>query len=172
MTLERDMSEVIMKDYINDINNKKKPLNEAIGREQFAIEVAEYIIENNTSTRATASRFGISNATVYGLVMSLEHSKPEIYKDASIVLAAHSDRNNSAKNPVVKKRVLNMAVSYLTEEDSTIDSVATTYKVSYFTAYRDLTTRLPEINPDLAVEVAQRLAANSIGNRGKNVKKS
>ena len=172
MELEKIVANVEAMDYVNDINAKRLPGKEKDAREELALKVAKHIADHNASTRSTAQEFGVSNVTVYALVRLIEKTNPEEFKKAVIVLEAHSGRNKSIKSPVVSKRVTNMAISYLTTPEATIESVAAEYGVSYFTAYRDLTSRLQSLNEDLAIEVAAKLSTNSIGNRGKNVKKS
>ena len=55
--------------------------------EQRAVELAEYIIENKTTVRATAKKFGISKSTVHNDVSErLRKLNPELYNDVRKVL--------------------------------------------------------------------------------------
>lgn len=52
-----------------------------------AIELAEYIVENQTTVRAAAKKFGISKSTVHNDVSSrLKKLNPELYNDVRKVL--------------------------------------------------------------------------------------
>lgn len=55
--------------------------------EQRAIELAEYIIENKTTVRAAAKKFGISKSTVHMDVSSrLKKLNPGLYNDVRKIL--------------------------------------------------------------------------------------
>lgn len=55
--------------------------------EQRAIELAEYIIENKTTVRAAAKKFGISKSTVHMDVSDrLKHLSPSLYSDVRNIL--------------------------------------------------------------------------------------
>lgn len=55
--------------------------------EQRAIELAEYIVENKTTVRAAAKKFGISKSTVHNDVSSrLRKLNPELYNDVRKIL--------------------------------------------------------------------------------------
>lgn len=52
-----------------------------------AIELAEYIVENQTTVRAAAKKFGISKSTVHNDVSErLKKLNPELYNDVRKVL--------------------------------------------------------------------------------------
>ncbi len=52
-----------------------------------AIELAEYIVENQTTIRAAAKKFGISKSTVHNDVSErLRKLNPELYNDVRKVL--------------------------------------------------------------------------------------
>ncbi len=52
-----------------------------------AIELAEYIVENQTTVRAAAKKFGISKSTVHNDVSErLRKLNPELYNDVRKVL--------------------------------------------------------------------------------------
>lgn len=55
--------------------------------EQRAVELAEYIIENKTTVRATAKKFGISKSTVHMDVSSrLKKLNPSLYNEVRKIL--------------------------------------------------------------------------------------
>ncbi len=55
--------------------------------EQRAIELAEYIIENKTTVRAAAKKFGISKSTVHMDVSTrLQKLNPALYNDVRKIL--------------------------------------------------------------------------------------
>ena len=55
--------------------------------EQRAIELAEYIIENKTTVRAAAQKFGISKSTVHmDVATRLKRLNPSLYSDVREVL--------------------------------------------------------------------------------------
>lgn len=55
--------------------------------EQRAVELAEYIIENKTTVRATAKKFGISKSTVHMDVSErLKKVNPSLYNDVRKIL--------------------------------------------------------------------------------------
>lgn len=55
--------------------------------EQRAIELAEYIIENKTTVRAAAQKFGVSKSTVHMDVANrLKKLNPSLYMDVREVL--------------------------------------------------------------------------------------
>ncbi len=55
--------------------------------EQRAIKLAEYIVENKTTVRAAAKKFGISKSTVHTDVSTrLRHINPSLYSDVRNIL--------------------------------------------------------------------------------------
>lgn len=55
--------------------------------EQRAIRLAEYIVENKTTVRAAAKKFGISKSTVHTDVSNrLRHINPALYSDVRNIL--------------------------------------------------------------------------------------
>ncbi len=55
--------------------------------EQRAIELAEYIIENKTTVRAAAQKFGISKSTVHmDVATRLKRLNPSLYMNVREVL--------------------------------------------------------------------------------------
>ncbi len=55
--------------------------------EQRAVELAEYIIENQTTVRAAAKKFGISKSTVHiDVSQRLKKVNPELYNSVRKVL--------------------------------------------------------------------------------------
>lgn len=55
--------------------------------EQRAVELAEYIIENKTTVRAAAKKFGVSKSTVFVDVSErLKKFNPSLYNDVRKIL--------------------------------------------------------------------------------------
>ena len=55
--------------------------------EERAIELGEYIVENKTTVRAAAKKFGISKSTVHSDVsVRLKNSSPSLYSEVRKVL--------------------------------------------------------------------------------------
>lgn len=55
--------------------------------EQRAVELAEYIIENNATVRAAAKKFGVSKSTVHtDITKRLRFSNPSLYNSVRKVL--------------------------------------------------------------------------------------
>ncbi len=55
--------------------------------EQRAVELAEYIIENKTTVRAAAKKFGVSKSTVFVDVSErLKKLNPSLYNDVRKIL--------------------------------------------------------------------------------------
>ena len=55
--------------------------------EERAIELGEYIVENNTTVRATAKKFGISKSTVHSdVAVRLKNASPYLYSEVRKVL--------------------------------------------------------------------------------------
>ena len=55
--------------------------------EQRAVELAVYIIENRTTVRAAAKKFGVSKSTVHtDITKRLRFSNPSLYKSVRKVL--------------------------------------------------------------------------------------
>ena len=55
--------------------------------EQRAVELAEYIIENKTTVRAAAKKFGVSKSTVFVDVSErLKKLNPSLYHDVRKIL--------------------------------------------------------------------------------------
>ena len=64
--------------------------------DERAIELGEYIVENNTTVRATARKFGISKSTVHSDVSSrLRKASPSLYIEVRKVL-----ENNKAERHI------------------------------------------------------------------------
>ncbi len=63
--------------------------------EQRAINVANYIIEQNATVRDTAKKFGISKSTVHkDIVERLIKINPELAKKAKVVLSKNKEERH------------------------------------------------------------------------------
>ncbi len=55
--------------------------------EERAVELGEYIIENRTTVRAAAKKFGISKSTVHkDVAQRLKSIDPQLYRKVKVVL--------------------------------------------------------------------------------------
>lgn len=73
--------------------------------EERAIEVANYIIEENATVRQTAKRFGISKSTVHKDVTErLEEINPTLAKRARIVLDVNKSERHIRGGMATKEK--------------------------------------------------------------------
>ena len=55
--------------------------------EERAVELAEYIVENKTTVRASSKQFGVSNATVHmDVARRLRSLNPQLYSEVREIL--------------------------------------------------------------------------------------
>ena len=130
-------------------------------RYEKTIEIANYIIENNSSTRKAAEQFGISNATVSEwmnyLLKNLDYKK--FLKVQEILI---QNKPKTIEDIEVKKRVLKAAK--LITQGYTVLEIANELGVSVNIINEDLQTRLPRISKDLHDKVRIVLKKNSMSN--------
>ncbi|MBO5324639.1 MAG: sporulation transcriptional regulator SpoIIID [Lachnospiraceae bacterium] len=75
--------------------------------EERAIEVANYIIEQNATVRQTAKKFGISKSTVHKDVTErLEEINPSLAKRARIVLDVNKSERHIRGGMATKEKYL------------------------------------------------------------------
>ncbi len=75
--------------------------------EERAIEVANYIIEQNATVRQTAKKFGISKSTVHKDVTErLEEIDPTLAKQARIVLDVNKSERHIRGGMATKEKYL------------------------------------------------------------------
>ncbi len=75
--------------------------------EERAIEVANYIIEQNATVRQTAKKFGISKSTVHKDVTErLEEIDPTLAKKARIVLDVNKSERHIRGGMATKEKYL------------------------------------------------------------------
>ncbi len=75
--------------------------------EERAIEVANYIIEQNATVRQTAKKFGISKSTVHKDVTErLEEIDPSLAKRARIVLDINKSERHIRGGMATKEKYL------------------------------------------------------------------
>lgn len=75
--------------------------------EERAIEVANYIIEENATVRQTAKKFGISKSTVHKDVTErLEEIDPSLAKRARIVLDVNKSERHIRGGMATKEKYL------------------------------------------------------------------
>lgn len=76
----------------------------ASGKERCVV-LGSYIVENNTTVRATANRFGISKSTVYKDVsQTLKNVNKSLYLDVKSVLKKNKDERHIRGGEATKKK--------------------------------------------------------------------
>ncbi|MBR3878912.1 MAG: sporulation transcriptional regulator SpoIIID [Clostridia bacterium] len=78
----------------------------ASGKERCVV-LGLYIVENNTTVRATASRFGISKSTVHkDITQSLKKINKSLYLDVKSVLEKNKEERHLRGGEATKKKYL------------------------------------------------------------------
>ena len=78
----------------------------APGKER-CVELGLYIVENNTTVRATASRFGISKSTVHkDVTQTLKTINRSLYLDVKSVLEKNKEERHIRGGEATKKKYL------------------------------------------------------------------
>jgi transposase len=130
-------------------------------RTEKIIQIANYIIENNSSTRKAAEQFGISNATVSEWMNnSLKKMDNEMFLKVEEILKKNKPK--TVDDIDIKKRVLEAAK--LITQNYTADQIAQHFNVTINVIYEDLQTRLPRISIELYEEVKEILKKHSMNN--------
>lgn len=76
--------------------------------EKRAIELAQYIIDNNATVRKTAKVFNISKSTVHKDVHErLERINPELYREAQAVLELNKAERHIRGGMATREKYLN-----------------------------------------------------------------
>lgn len=76
--------------------------------EQRAVELAEYIIENKTTVRAAAKRFGVSKSTVHMDVSErLKKLNPSLYNEVREILDINKAERHIRGGLATKQKFLN-----------------------------------------------------------------
>ena len=76
--------------------------------EQRAIELAEYIIENNATVRSAAKKFGISKSTVHiDVSQRLKKLNPSLYNDVRKVVEINKAERHIRGGMATKQKFLN-----------------------------------------------------------------
>lgn len=130
-------------------------------RIEKTIEIANYIIENNASTRKAAEHFGISNATVSDW-MNLVLIKLDGKKYLKVQDILTGNKPKTIQDDFVKQRVLEAAE--LIKQNFTVEEIAKHYGVTVNVINEDLQTRLPRISQELYIEVKNKQSQNSKDN--------
>lgn len=132
--------------------------------------VGQYFIDNpNTSTREAADYFSknyfkISNATIHDYLQrykKLMENSPELTEAIDNTL--ENNKPDTIDNLEIRKRVILVCKMYL-QDYKTVEQIADELGESYWTIYRDLTTRLEQVNPMLYKIVDAQLNSNSLDN--------
>ena len=75
--------------------------------EERAIELGEYIVENNTTVRAAAKKFGISKSTVHSDVSGrLKKASPALYIEVRKVLEDNKAQRHIRGGQATKEKYL------------------------------------------------------------------
>lgn len=73
--------------------------------EERAIELGEYIVENNTTVRAAAKKFGISKSTVHSDVSGrLKKASPALYIEVRKVLDTNKAQRHIRGGQATKEK--------------------------------------------------------------------
>lgn len=130
-------------------------------RAKKIIQIANYIIKNNSSTRKAAEHFGISNATISDW-MNCYLKKMDIQKFLKVEEILKNNKPKTVEDVEIKKRVLESAK--LITQNYTAEQIAEHFNVSINVIYEDLQTRLPRISIELYNEVKEILKRHSMRN--------
>ena len=77
--------------------------------EERAVELGEYIVENKTTVRATAKKFGISKSTVHSDVSSrLRKTNPSLYNEVRKVLDTNKAQRHIRGGQATKEKYNNL----------------------------------------------------------------
>ncbi len=128
-------------------------------RSKKIIEIANYIIENNSSTRKAAEYFGISNATVFDWMNSYL-KKMDVQKFLKVEEILKKNKPKTVDDLDIKKRVLEAAK--LITQNYTAEQIAQHFNVSINVIHEDLQTRLPRISIELYNQVKEILKKHSM----------
>lgn len=120
--------------------------------------IADYIIDNNCSTRKTAEHFKISNATVSTLMNELlPKIDQEKYLQVQSIL--NGNKPKTITDEETKRRVIKSAE--LIKEGFTVEEIANSMGVTINVINEDLQTRLPRISEILYNEIKEIQRRNS-----------
>lgn len=82
--------------------------------EERAVEIANYIIENNATVRHTAKQFGISKSTVHkDITDRLEHINPALAAQARIVLDVNKSERHIRGGMATREKYLHQGAKSL-----------------------------------------------------------
>ena len=123
--------------------------------------IADYIIDNSSSTRKAAEHFKISNATVSTLMNELlPKIDQEKYFNVQSILNVNKPKTIADEE--IKQRV--EKVAELIKEGFTVEEIANSMGVTINVINEDLQTRLPRISESLYNEVKTIQIQNSRNN--------
>lgn len=137
-------------------------------RIKITIEIADYIIDNNSSTRKAADHFGVSNVTISALMNDLLFKiDNEKYLQVQDIL--NKNKPKTIMDDEVKQRVISAA--NLIKAGFIVEEIAKAQKVTIHVINEDLQTRLPRISKKLYEEVKLIQGQNSNNNlqKGSNM---
>ncbi|MDR7856036.1 sporulation transcriptional regulator SpoIIID [Tissierella sp.] len=77
--------------------------------EQRVIDSANYLIENNSTVRETARKFGVSKSTTHkDLVVRLKDINLNLYEDVSVILEVNWEEKNLRGGLATKEKFESM----------------------------------------------------------------
>jgi sporulation transcriptional regulator SpoIIID len=86
--------------------------------EERAVEIAQYIIEQNATVRTTAKKFGISKSTVHkDLTDRLEKINPQLASQARQVLEVNKAERHIRGGMATKEKYLHLSSSFGTQSE-------------------------------------------------------
>ena len=137
-------------------------------RIEKTFEIADYIINNNSSTRKAAQHFNVSNATVSVLMNDLL-KKIDRERFLKVEMVLKNNKPKTVADIEVRERVIKVA--NLIIAGFTAEEIAKTLNVSINIINEDLQTRLLRVDEKLYKEVKLKQSSNSSKNleKGQNM---
>ena len=75
--------------------------------EERAMEIARYIVDNNTTVRQAAKHFGISKSTVHkDITQNLKKINPELYYEVQKILEINKSERHIRGGEATKRKFL------------------------------------------------------------------
>ena len=135
-----------------------------------AKEIGRYTVENNTTLRQTAKKFGISKSTCHkDLTERLPKYDAELAEEVRKILMGNKATCTIKGGQATQKKYeenMNIYVRaqkigrYFVEHRATVKEISKKFGLSDSTCYLDLTKRLPKYDAKLAEEVKKVLMNN------------
>lgn len=130
-------------------------------RVELTNEIADYIIETKGSTRNSAKKFNVSNATV-SVLMNDFLKGLNLNKFLMVQEVLNSNKPKNYTDADVRERVL--LAANLVLKGFTVEEVSKSMGETINVINEDLQTRLSKISPEIYISVKKKLNENSIAN--------